>query len=221
MLPPSLWSQIKAVFFDAEGTLVHITPSVGHVYAAVWEKYGLKADPAQVNRVFYQIYAQRRDDWAPTPESCFEGWREVFFSTARRFGSLKDPERAYQECYECFARKDYFRLTPGTPEILKRLKAAGLRLAVISNWDERLRRLLRALGLSAWFEEIFISCEIGLAKPDPEIYRYACGKLKVKPSQSLMIGDNLRDDVLAARRAGLLALRYPGGNLARLFPGSL
>ena len=219
MLPEAVWQEIKAVFFDAEGTLVHIHPSVGHVYAKVWAEFGLKADPEAANRAFYEVYARRKDSWPPSPEGCFQGWREVFLETAARFGSLKDPEAAYLRCYECFARKEFFRLSPGAEELLYALKRAGLKLAVISNWDERLRRLLSDFGLLSLFDELFISCELGLKKPDPALYELACQRLKVSPSSALMVGDSLEDDVLGARRAGLWALRYPGGDLRLLFPG--
>ncbi len=217
MLPEEIFSQIKVVFFDAEGTLFTIYPSVGHIYALVAEKFGLKAAPEAIKDRFYKIYQARRKSWETTPESCFQGWREVFLETMASFGTLKDPEAAFRFCYECFARKEFFRLSPETEETLSFLKQKRLRLAVISNWDERLRRLLSALKLASFFEDMFISCEIGLAKPDPAIFELACQKMKVKPSQALMVGDNLEDDVLGARKAGLWALRYPGGSLKRLF----
>ncbi len=218
MLPKPIWQEIEAVFFDAEGTLVHITPSVGHIYAKIWERYGLLADPEEINQIFYQIFRATRGRWDSDPESCFEGWKEVFLKTASHFGSLKKPEEAYRECYECFAKKEFFTLAPDTFITLEKLKRSGIRLAVISNWDERLKRLLKALDLLPFFEAIFIACELGLAKPDPAIYEHACQQLKVPPKRALMVGDSLEDDVLAARKAGLWALRYPGGSLLRLFP---
>jgi len=217
MLPEYLFAKIKVVFFDAEGTLFTIHPSVGHIYARVAEKFGIKASCEAIERRFFEIYRQSRRAWEADHESCFEGWRDVFLKTMEGFGTLSDPEAAFKECYECFARREFFRLSPGVRETLAFLREKGRRLAVISNWDERLRRLIEAFELSSFFEEIFISCETGLAKPDPAIFEFACQKMGVRPEEALMVGDSLEDDVLGARRAGLFALRYPGGNMKRLF----
>ncbi len=217
MLPEHLFSKIKVVFFDAEGTLFSIYPSVGHVYARVAQSFGLKVSPERIQRRFLNIYQKRRGNWQINPESCFEGWQEIFWETMKSFGTLSDPEAAFQMCYECFARKEFFKLSPATLETLQFLRDNGRRLAIISNWDERLRRLLKELKLEWYFEKLFISCEIGLAKPDPTFFLFACREMDITPEESLMVGDSLEDDVLGARKAGLWALRYPGGSLKRLF----
>ncbi len=217
MLPDYLFARIKVIFFDAEGTLFTIHPSVGHIYATVGEKFGVKASPEAIQKKFFEIYRKSRNRWEAEPESCFEGWREVFLKTMEAFGRLEDPEAAFKYCYECFARKEFFRTVPEVKETLELLRERGRRLSIISNWDERLRRLLKELALDHYFEEIFISCETGLAKPDPAIFELACRKLDVSPEEALMVGDSLEDDVLGARTAGLWALRYPGGSLKRLF----
>ncbi|OAG27928.1 HAD-IA family hydrolase [Thermodesulfatator autotrophicus] len=218
MLPKNIWQEIETVFFDAEGTLFHITPSVGQIYAEICQEFGLKVNPHELNKTFLKTYLKHRGSFEASPESCFEGWRKVFLETISHFGELKDPETAYLKGYEIFARPEYFRLSPDTEETLSAIKASGRRLAIISNWDERLIRLISAFGLSHFFEDVIVSCEVGLMKPDPQIFELACQKLNTPPEKALMIGDNLNDDVLGAREAGLWALRYPGGSLKKLFP---
>ncbi|WP_022852661.1 HAD-IA family hydrolase [Thermodesulfatator atlanticus] len=221
MLPEYLWDTIETVFFDAEGTLLHIYPSVGHIYAEICKSFGIEVEPTELQKAFFKTYLKKRGNWTLSPESCFQGWKEVFFETISQFGSLSDPEKAYHTGYECFAKKDYFLLTPDTRETLKALKASGRKIAVLSNWDERLIRLLKDLGLAEEFDDIIVSCEVGLAKPDPAIYKLACERLATEPSRALMIGDSIDDDVIGARKAGLFALRYPGGSLKKLFPKKL
>ncbi len=221
MLPLEIWQGIKVVLFDAEGTLFQIWPSVGHIYAEVCRSFGLLASPTELSQSFqkaWEAHLKRRHQRRLTPKECFREWYQIFLDTVSPYGKLTDPEAAYQACYEAFAQKEAFRLSPGI-EVLSLLREQGHRLAIISNWDERLRRLLKDFGLLALFEEVFIACEIGLAKPDPTFFELACQRLRISPEEALMIGDNLEEDVLAARKAGLWALSYPGGDLKRLFPG--
>lgn len=223
MLPREIWEKIKAVFFDAEGTLLHIKPSVGHIYVKVCQKYGLQADPKALGESFQRAFAahlkrRKQGEITLSPDGCREEWRRVFQEAVSPFGELGSPEKAFEECYEAFARAEAFSLAPGTREALTAIKISGRRLAIVSNWDERLRRLLEEYGLCPLFEKIFISCEVGVAKPDPQIFLIACQHLGIEPQEALMIGDSLEDDVLAARQAGLWALHYTGGDLRRLFP---
>ncbi len=220
MLPLEIWQKIKVVLFDAEGTLFRIWPSVGHIYAEVCRPFGLSASPADLDQSFqeaWQAHLKRGHRRRLTPKECFQEWYQIFLDTVSPYGKLTDPKAAYRACYEAFARKEAFRPSPGI-EVLSLLRKQGRRLAIVSNWDERLRRLLKDFGLLDLFEEVFIACELGIAKPDPAFFELACRSLKVLPDQALMIGDNLEEDVLAARRAGLWALFYPGGDLKRLFP---
>jgi len=218
MLPPYLWSKIRAVFFDAEGTLLHIHPSVGHIYAQVARAYGLEVAPQEMQRRFGQVFRSQRLRQGLSPESCYENWKQIFLETVEHFGPLADPDRAFEECYQAFARREFFALSPGTREVLAELHRSGRKLGVISNWDARLPLLLEDFGLAPFFQVVLTSCEVGLAKPDPRLFLEGCRVLRVLPEEALMVGDNLEEDVLGARKAGLWALRYPGGDLRRLFP---
>jgi putative hydrolase of the HAD superfamily len=87
------------------------------------------------------------------------------------------------------------------------LAARGIRLAVISNWDERLRGLLRRLKLDRYFEAFAISCEVGFPKPARAIFQRAAADLDLWPSNILHIGDSLELDIEGANAAGFHALQ--------------
>jgi len=89
---------------------------------------------------------------------------------------------------------------------LDRLSAGGLRLAVVSNWDSHLPRLLSDLGLFSRFGAVLVSAVEETGKPDPEIFRRACARLTVEPGEALHVGDSLREDYEGAIGAGLSAL---------------
>ncbi len=221
MLPRDIWVKIKAVFFDAEGTIFHIRPSVGDIYAKICQRFGLDISSEKLHESFrkaWEAHLKRRGRTILKPEVCIEEWRKIFLDTVSFHGTLSDPEAAYRTAYETFARRESYELSPGIKDVFSFLKESGKKLAIISNWDERLFTLLRDFDLLKFFDEVLIACEIGISKPDVQIFKLACKKLNVAPSQALMIGDQMNEDILGARQAGLWALRYPGGDFRFLFP---
>jgi putative hydrolase of the HAD superfamily len=90
---------------------------------------------------------------------------------------------------------------------LRKAREHGLKLAVLSNWDERLGPLLQSLGLRSYFDQIFVSIEIGSHKPEPAIFEHAAREMKLSPGEILHIGDSEREDVSGAQNAGFNAAR--------------
>lgn len=101
---------------------------------------------------------------------------------------------------------DVFRIYPDTVATLVELKARGYRLAVLSNWDQSLHRILRAQGLTDYFEVVIASLEEGVEKPEPLIFEILLDRLKLEAHQVLHVGDNPVDDVYGAQQAGLSAI---------------
>jgi putative hydrolase of the HAD superfamily len=66
-----------------------------------------------------------------------------------------------------------------------------------------LRLILEQLGVSKFFEQVFISSELGADKPDPEIFRRALEVVRLSPSEVLHVGDDPERDWKAASAAGL------------------
>ena len=105
------------------------------------------------------------------------------------------PSRTFfDELYERFARADTWRVFDDVKPTLKALHERGIRLAVLSNWDERFRPLLEELELGQWFEEVYISLEIGWAKPDERIFEVAAKGLGLSGDEILHVGDSLKED---------------------------
>ena len=190
---------IRAVTFDVGGTLIEPWPSVGHVYAEVAARFGIAGvAPEALNRQFAAAWKNRRDfDYSRT------AWQEVVDQT---FAGLwpEPPGRAcFGAIYEHFATAVPWRVFDDVLPALAALKSRGLKLAVISNWDERLRPLLRELRLDIYFDAFAISHETGCTKPAAEIFRRAVAELGVPPACVLHIGDSADEDVAGARVAGI------------------
>lgn len=93
-----------------------------------------------------------------------------------------------------------------THESLGRLRAAGLRLGIVSNSDGRVEEALAASGLRDYFDVVIDSSLVGVEKPDPAIFRAALNALGLGPEEALYVGDLYEVDVLGARAAGIEAV---------------
>ena len=91
-------------------------------------------------------------------------------------------------------------------DLIRRLRAR-YRLGLLSNASDALRPLLARTSLAPLFDVIVISCEEGLMKPDPEIYRRLLARLDVAPDEAAFV-DDVQANVDAARAAGMHALRF-------------
>jgi putative hydrolase of the HAD superfamily len=112
----------------------------------------------------------------------------------------------FESLYERFAKAQAWRIYPDVLPTFSALSRRGVKMGIISNWDERLRPLLSNLGLDKYFQMIVISYEAGHPKPDPMIFNEASLRLRI-PSQSILhVGDNLEMDFLGAQAAGFQAL---------------
>jgi putative hydrolase of the HAD superfamily len=95
---------------------------------------------------------------------------------------------------------------PGTVESLSKLRAAGLRLGIVSNSDGRVDEALSAAGLREYFDVVLDSALVGMEKPDPAIFQAALDALGVAPGEALYVGDLYEVDVVGAQAAGMEAV---------------
>ncbi len=103
----------------------------------------------------------------------------------------------------------------GTPASLERLRAAGLKLGIVSNSDGRVEAALTSAGIRDYFDVVIDSSVTGFEKPDPRIFRQALESLDVGPADALYIGDMYDVDVAGALAAGMsAALVDPAGRHA-------
>lgn len=96
------------------------------------------------------------------------------------------------------------RLAPGARELLTGLRERGHRLGLLTNGTTAMQRgKLRRLGLEEAFDALGITEELGAAKPDPAAFHAVLARLDVAPSDAVMVGDNLVNDIAGALDAGL------------------
>jgi putative hydrolase of the HAD superfamily len=218
---------IRAIFFDAAGTLFFLTKTVGDHYAYVGREVGLDLDAQGLDRAFYVAWQQmppRQAIYGPRENDDKGWWRKlvgrVFDHVAPSLSEL-DRDNFFEVAYEHFAEAGVWDLYPEVPSVLEELYPR-FQLAVISNFDGRLRFILQHLGVSKYFPHVFISSELGADKPDPEIFQRSLKLMHLAPNEVVHVGDDPERDWKAAEAAGLsvFQLDRPRNSLRDL-PGIL
>jgi putative hydrolase of the HAD superfamily len=203
---------IRAILFDAAGTLFFLTKTVGEHYAYVGRQVGLDLDAQELDRAFHtawQAIPRRSAIEGPREDDDKGWWRQlvghVFDQVAPSLSEF-DRDNFFEVAYEHFAEAGVWELYPEVPEALHKLRLR-FQLAVISNFDGRLRFILQHLGITKYFDHVFISSELGADKPDPEIFRRALKLIHLSPNEVLHVGDDPERDWQAAAAAGLSVFR--------------
>ena len=198
----------EAISFDAVGTLFYLTKTVGDHYALVGREVGLTLDAQQLDRAFLAAWERmppRASLDGPRENDDKGWWRElvdlVLDQVTPDLDEI-DRDNFFEVAYEHFAEAGVWELYPEVIDVLEKLRRQ-FRLAVISNFDGRLRMILEQLGISKFFSHVFISSEIGADKPDLLIYQRAVKFLGIKAEEVLHVGDDSERDWKGATAAGL------------------
>lgn len=184
---------IAALTVDAAGTLFVPHPSVGAVYAEIAARHGLDRNASELEAGFRPAFAAVQARWA-VPYGADEAdalrfWGQVIEGT---FGEPL-PYEAVCDLYDAFASGSRWRVLPGVREALALVRSRGLPVAVVSNFDGRLRPLLADLELGP-FAAVVVSTDVARAKPDPAALHEACRLISVAPARTLHLGDSARED---------------------------
>lgn len=198
----------KVIFFDAAGTLFHLPKSVGWHYAHVAHGVGLKLEAAALDRAFargWREMPERPATGRPRAEDDKDWWRELVRRVVEETAPQTEPlkrDAFFEVAYEHFAEAGVWELYPETMEVLRALHTR-CRLAVISNFDGRLRVILEHLGISHFFASVVISSEVGADKPARLIFERALEWNHVAADEALHVGDDPVKDWQGAAAAGL------------------
>ncbi len=213
---------IKAVFFDASETLIHIPKGVAWHYAEVARRHGLEIEEKQLGLAFRKVWKEmpiREVTKAPREDDDRGWWRELVGKVFAQCGAggRGDFDRFFSALYDRFREPGVWELYPDVLPVLDQLHGA-FALAVISNFDGRLRQILDDLGVLSYFEFIVISSEVGADKPHPFIFEQALRRLAIQPSEAIHAGDDPVHDWQGAESAGMACfkLKRPENSLADL-----
>jgi putative hydrolase of the HAD superfamily len=194
----------RAVLLDALGTLLGFEPPAPHLRAALRERLGADVGERAAARAiaaeiaFYRAHLHLGRDaagLAALRRASAEAMRpELPEPAASAPGEAL--ETALLDSLRFFAY-------PEVPDALRALRALGIRLVVVSNWDASLHDRLAETGLAELVDGAVASAEVGVAKPDPAIFTRALALAGAPAEAAWHVGDSLDADVAGALAAGL------------------
>lgn len=208
-------SLCKLVTFDATNTLIRVIGSVGQQYTHISKLYGVNADDKVLNLAFKNSWHQMNTEFpnygSTQGMTSREWWRRIVtqsLTAACGQQKLKANTMAQiaSHLYLHFCTNKGWEVIPGTHEALTLLKEKDLKLGVISNYDERLTKVLLNLALIHYFDFVVMSSTEKVAKPDPRIFHKALELASVSSSETIHVGDDPTNDYFGAKNAGLNSL---------------
>jgi len=199
---------IKAIFFDAGGTLIHLDSS--HICGLINDE--LEAMPSADSFRHAQFLAMTRvAELVAAGRGSTENLKREFYSTL--LPKIGVSESGLARAVECvlntaLAEMLWRTADESTVSALDQLKERGLILAVVSNSDGRIERAFEQAGLTSYFDFFIDSFIVGVEKPDPAIFQLAIERAAVAPDEAAYVGDLYDVDVIGARAAGLVPVLY-------------
>jgi HAD superfamily hydrolase (TIGR01549 family) len=196
------------VLLDALGTLVELEPPWTYLAADL----GIEADERLVAAVRAEMGYYR--------EHSHEGSDADSLSDLRsRCAAILSRELGRDVSVDQMMATIRFRAYPDAAPSLAELRAQGLRLVCVSNWDVSLPSVLDRCGLADALDGVITSAGVGARKPDPRIFEAALELAGCSAGDALHVGDTPEEDIDGARSAGVRALlieRGGGGDIESL-----
>jgi putative hydrolase of the HAD superfamily len=207
---------IRALALDAVGTLIHPDPPAWQVYADVGKRHGSGLSVAELRSRFRTAFRRQesldQEMGLRTSEMReLERWRAI---VAEVMNDLLQPEACFRALYEHFGEPKAWRVSAEAVIVLPELRRRGYRLAMASNYDERLRVVWAGLPTLHDIEHLVISSEVGWRKPAPGFFAALCRQLTLPAHEILLVGDDRANDFEGARQAGLQAILFDPENEA-------
>jgi len=210
-------NDIKAVFFDLDGTLRHSVPSGGEVFTDYAVTLGLRVNEEARLRalrwehLYWANSVDLRDDLLAHSGETEKFWIE--YSRRRLIALGASPQWARDYAIKASMHMgEFYKPENIIPEdvrrVLPQLKEAGYILGVISNRNEPFQDLLEEHGIGEFFDFALAAGEVNVWKPDLGIFEHALQRMKISPQEAIYVGDNYFADVVGSRRAGLLPVLY-------------
>jgi putative hydrolase of the HAD superfamily len=200
---------LRAILFDAVGTVLFADPAVIDVYFEVGQRFGSQVARAEIAGRFKRALAKqdeldRRVHALRTDESReMDRWRAIVTDT---LGESADSQAALTQLWAHFASPASWRLAPDAAEVFAELDRRQITWGLASNFDSRLQSICNGLPPLARCRHVFASSQLGWRKPSPGFFQAIEQRFESPPQGLLLVGDDRANDYLGARSAGWQAL---------------
>ncbi|MBI1830695.1 MAG: HAD-IA family hydrolase, partial [Planctomycetes bacterium] len=196
--------------YDAVGTLIHVHPSVAAIYAEVGQRFGSNLEPDEIRRRFRAAFArQERLDqdagWRTDEPREFDRWRQI---VAEVLDDVADLDACFADLFAAFGQSSAWSSDPDAEALMQMLHARGIRQAMASNFDRRLRAVMAPMPIAAYLDPVVVSSEVGWRKPARAFFEHVAISLALPASEILFIGDDVGNDYEPARDFGMRAVLF-------------
>jgi putative hydrolase of the HAD superfamily len=199
---------VRAVYFDAVGTLIHPEPAAARVYAEAGRRHGSRLELAEIGHRFHEAFLRQENvdrlaGWRTGASRELDRWRTIVYEVLH---DALDKEACFRELYEHFARPTSWQVAEDSCRLVGALTERGYLVGLASNFDERLRHVIAGKPYLGHFTNVVISSEVGWRKPSPHFFDAVCRQVGLSPEQILFVGDDRDNDYLGALAHGCRAV---------------
>ena len=206
---------IKAVLFDAVGTLLRPEPSVAEVYCQAGRRHGSQLTEAEIAQRFKPSVTVRFQEDPPLASGSASAehrtnsdwevrrWKNI---VADVFEDVPNREKLFLDLWNHFARPSAWRTYDDVAESWASLTSTGVIVGIASNFDDRLPAICRGVPPLDTCRHVFYSSMLGYRKPSRLFFTGIAAALGLRPNQLLLVGDDTDADFNGAKAAGWNAL---------------
>ncbi|KAI0209874.1 Haloacid dehalogenase-like hydrolase domain-containing protein 3 [Lamellibrachia satsuma] len=205
-------SRIRLLTFDVTNTLLRLRTSPGREYANVAKTFDVNVGSAELDRVYKNVWAEKKSDHPiyglEDGLTTKQWWADLVSRVFCRAGYAGSPvalEMIADKLHEEFSAGKNWEIVPFAVDVLKELRDRGLKLGVVSNFDDRLEDTLLTHRLLHYFDFVVTTVSARSEKPDPAIFHAALDIAKIDPGDAGHVGDDVIEDYWAARNVGMHA----------------
>jgi len=202
---------IKAVLIDAMSTIFRFKEELTKyeiLHRLISELIGEKIPVERIK----PVYDQKRAALEPREgRSHLAKWtqinKEIFLSLFPGMEESKAEELGQYIARKVSSDSSLYQVSQGTRTFLKEVRKRGIKVIIASNQNsECLNGLIKDFNLSKLLDRVYDSCKVGLEKPDPRFFQTILEKENLSPGECIMVGNNLKNDVLGAQKVGVIGV---------------
>lgn len=210
-----MMNRLRLLTFDVTNTILKVKDSPGHQYSAVAKNLGVNISASDLDNVYDNTWHQKKQEHPNYGKdhgmTTKEWWQDLIcrvFVNAGYKGNLSLLRDVSDILWKRFEDGTDWEVIPHSHETLTALKNAGIKLGIVSNFDESLEKTLRVNKMDHYFDFVVTAANTGTEKPDPAIFHRALSMCGMSPSESAHVGDDVSHDYLTPKSIGMTAFLF-------------
>ncbi len=203
----------SAIFFDAVGTLLKPATPVDETYHLYGLKHGSAISKDSIRNRFYESF--KKEELKDVSLDCktneareFERWESI---VSECFPDLKNTAPLFNDLFKYYSNPSAWELYPGTIPVLKHLENIGINWGIASNFDLRLKSIVKSKIELCNCKWLIISSLVGYKKPSRHFFDHLQKSSGVSYERLLMVGDSPENDIQPAKELGMQTFEIKEG----------